>query len=88
MKLDSVFDLPFEPNKVDFKMSLSGERLDSINHFMGINLPPYGPYELGGRFQLKKNGYYLTDLAVRVNQSHMTGEMSLGYCCPSTASGY
>ena len=32
---------------------------------------------LGGRFQLKKNGYYLTDLAVRVNQSHMTGEMSL-----------
>jgi uncharacterized protein involved in outer membrane biogenesis len=77
LKLDSVFDLPFEPNKVDFKMSLSGERLDSINHFMGVNLPPYGPYELGGRFQLKKNGYYLTDLAVRVNQSHMTGEMSL-----------
>jgi uncharacterized protein involved in outer membrane biogenesis len=77
LKLDSVIDLPFEPNKVDFKMSLSGEQLDSINNFLEVDLPPYGPYEVGGRFKRIKNGYYLTDLAVRVNQSHMTGEMSL-----------
>jgi uncharacterized protein involved in outer membrane biogenesis len=77
LKLDSVIDLPFETNKVDFKMSLSGERLDSINNFLEVDLPPYGPYELGGQFKQTKNGYYLTDLAVRVNQSHMTGEMSL-----------
>lgn len=77
LKLESFIDLPFEPDKVDFKISLSGDRLDSINNFLEVDLPPYGPYEIGGRFQIKKNGYYLTDLAVRVNQSHMTGEMSL-----------
>jgi uncharacterized protein involved in outer membrane biogenesis len=77
LKLDSIIDLPFERNEVDFKMSLSGERLNSINNFLEIDLPPYGPYELGGRFQLKKNGYYLTDLIARVNQSHITGKMSL-----------
>jgi uncharacterized protein involved in outer membrane biogenesis len=77
LKLDSVIDLPFEQKKLDFKMSLSGQRLNSINNFLGVDLPPYGPYELGGRFQLKENGYYLTDLTVRVNQSHMTGKMSL-----------
>ena len=54
-----------------------GERLNSINSFLEVDLPPYGPYELGGRFQLKKTGYYLSDLNVRVNQSHMTGKMSL-----------
>jgi uncharacterized protein involved in outer membrane biogenesis len=77
LKLDSIFDLPFERNEVDFKMSLSGERLNSINNFLEVDLPPFGPYELGGRFQLKENGYSLTDLTVRVNQSHMTGKMSL-----------
>ena len=77
LKLDSVIDLPFERNELDFKMLLSGERLNSINNFLEVDLPPYGPYELGGRFQLKDNGYYLTDLTVRVNQSHMTGKMSL-----------
>jgi uncharacterized protein involved in outer membrane biogenesis len=77
LKLDSVIDLPFEQKKLDFKMALSGERLSSINNFLEVDLPPYGPYELGGRFQLKENGYYLTDLAVRVNQSQMTGRMSL-----------
>ena len=77
LKLDSIIDLPFEQKEVDFKMSLSGDRLNSINNFLEVDLPPYGPYELGGRFQLDENGYYLTDLTVRVNQSHLTGKMSL-----------
>ncbi len=77
LELSSVVDLPIEHKELDFKMLLSGERLNSINSFLEVDLPPYGPYELGGRFQLKKTGYYLSDLNVRVNQSHMTGKMSL-----------
>ena len=77
LELSSVFDLPIEKQEFDFKMLLSGERLNSINSFAEVDLPPYGPYELGGRFLLKKTGYYLNDLKVRVNQSHMTGKMSL-----------
>jgi uncharacterized protein involved in outer membrane biogenesis len=75
--LSSVVDLPLEQKELDFKMLLSGERLNSINTFLEVDLPPYGPYELGGRFQLKETGYYLSDLNVRVNQSHLTGTMSL-----------
>ena len=75
LKLDSVIDLPFERNELDFKMSLSGEWLNSINNFLDVDLPPNGPYELGGRFQLKENGYHLTDLTVRVNESLITGKM-------------
>jgi hypothetical protein len=55
LKLDSVIDLPFEQKKLDFKMSLSRERLNNINKFLEVDLPPYGPYELGGRFQLHDN---------------------------------
>jgi uncharacterized protein involved in outer membrane biogenesis len=76
LELSSLVDLPLGQNELDFKMLLSGERLDSINNFLEIDLPPYGPYELGGRFQLKQDGYYLSDLNARVNQSHMTGKMS------------
>ena len=77
LKLSTTVDLPIEKQEVEFNMSLSGERLDSINSFAEVDLPPYGPYELGGRFLLKNTGYYLNDLKVRVNQSHMTGKMSL-----------
>jgi uncharacterized protein involved in outer membrane biogenesis len=77
LELSSVVDLPLEYKELDFKMLLSGERLNSINTFLEVDLPPYGPYELGGRFQLKETGYYLSDLNVRVNQSHLTGTMSL-----------
>jgi uncharacterized protein involved in outer membrane biogenesis len=75
--LSSRVELPLQQQKWDFKMLLSGERLNSINNFLEIDLPPYGPYELGGRFQLKPDGYYLSDIKARVNQSHMTGKMSL-----------
>jgi uncharacterized protein involved in outer membrane biogenesis len=77
LELSSRVQLPLEPQKLNFKMLLKGERLNSINNFLEIDLPPYGPYELGGRFQLRQDGYYLSDLNVRVNQSHMTGNMGL-----------
>jgi uncharacterized protein involved in outer membrane biogenesis len=77
LELSSRVTLPLEPQKLNFKMLLSGERLSSINNFLGIDLPPYGPYELGGRFQLGHDGYDLSGLNVRVNQSHMTGNMGL-----------
>ncbi len=77
LKMSSRVELPLAQQNLDFKMLLSGERLNSINSFLEVDLPPYGPYELGGRFQLKESGYYLSDLNVRVNQSHMTGKMSL-----------
>jgi uncharacterized protein involved in outer membrane biogenesis len=77
LKMSSRVELPIEHQELDFKILLSGERLNSINSFLEVDLPPYGPYELGGRFQLKKSGYYLSDLKARVNQSHMTGKMSL-----------
>ncbi|MBT8363976.1 MAG: AsmA family protein [Deltaproteobacteria bacterium] len=76
LQLSGQVELPLKQQKWDFKMLLSGERLNSINNFLEIDLPPYGPYELGGRIQLKKDGYYLSDFNVRVNQSHMTGKMS------------
>ena len=77
LELSTAVDLPIEDRDVEFTMLLGGDRLNSINSFAEVDLPPYGPYELGGRFLLKKSGYYLNDLKVRVNQSHMTGKMSL-----------
>jgi uncharacterized protein involved in outer membrane biogenesis len=77
LKLGTAVDLPIEKQEVEFTMLLSGDRLNSINSFAELDLPPYGPYELGGQFLLKKTGYYLNDLKVRVNQSRLTGKMSL-----------
>jgi hypothetical protein len=42
LKLDSVIDLPFEQKKLDFKMSLSRERLNNINKFWKSICRPMG----------------------------------------------
>jgi uncharacterized protein involved in outer membrane biogenesis len=76
LEMSAQVELPLDPQNVDFRMLLSGERISSINNFLEIDLPPYGPYELGGRFQVKRDGYHLSDLNVRVNQSQLTGTMS------------
>ncbi len=76
LEMSARVELPLDPHKIDFRTLLSGERISSINNILEIDLPPYGPYELGGRFQVKRDGYHLSDLNVRVNQSQLTGAMS------------
>jgi len=76
--LRSTVTLPFNRGTDQaFSMSLSGERLDSVNKFLDMDLPPFGPFALDGRFELKENGYYLSDLNVRISNSEMIGSASL-----------
>jgi uncharacterized protein involved in outer membrane biogenesis len=76
--LRSTVTLPID-RRTDqtLSLSLSGERLDSVNKFLDMDLPPFGPYALEGRFDQKESGYYLSDLNVRVSNSEMIGSASL-----------
>jgi uncharacterized protein involved in outer membrane biogenesis len=75
--LSGNLPLPVSQRALNLEMSLEGERLDSLNELLEIELPALGPYTFGGRFRLRDEGYRLSDLEVRVGESLLTGTLSL-----------
>jgi uncharacterized protein involved in outer membrane biogenesis len=63
-----------------FRLStmLSGRRMDSLNELLGVNMPPLGPYQIGGSLASKKDYHFgLYDMAVQVGDSKLHGELIL-----------
>ncbi len=77
LELSGSVILPIERNDFDFKMSLSGERLDLLNPLIGLTLPPLGPYTVTGRLCLVDEVYRLSGLEARVGDSDVSGHVSL-----------
>jgi uncharacterized protein involved in outer membrane biogenesis len=77
LDLSSTVTLPITQGGQEFRISLTGDRLDSVNEFLDLDLPPFGPYAVDGRFGRKGTEYYLSDLNVRVGQSEMIGNATL-----------
>ena len=69
--------LPIDQLTMRMKLSVHGERLDSLDQLAHVQLPPWGPWELGGRFRIASSGYEVPDLALRVGDSTLNGHGSL-----------
>lgn len=74
-----VLDLPLDRGTFDLAMDIRGKRLDSLNDFLHIDLPPWGPYSLAAHFSATKNGYNLSDLAIKVGSSDLRGSMGFDH---------
>ncbi len=77
LELNGEIALPAERQELSFRAKLTGERLDSLDELTDVSLPPLGPYAVGGQFSVRKGGYYLSDLDVRVGESDLKGDLSL-----------
>jgi AsmA family protein len=77
LKMKGEVELPIERNELNLKMSLNGQRIDSLDKLLGLDLPQWGPYEIGGQFRITNDGYYISDLDVRIGQSDLKGNLSL-----------
>jgi len=76
-KLDfsGAVDLPVNSKTFNLEMSLKGGKLDSLNEFLNISLPPFGPYSLKAQFAATETGYNLSDISITVGSSDLTGSM-------------
>ncbi len=70
-------DLPVESKTFNLAMTLKGEQLDSLNEFLNVDLPPFGPYSLEAQFASTETGFDLSNLAIQVGNSDLAGKMSL-----------
>lgn len=77
VKLTGAISKPVGEGDIELALALDGKRFDSLNRLTRTSLPPWGPYSLGGRFRMSKQGYEVADLAVRVGASRLQGRGAL-----------
>jgi uncharacterized protein involved in outer membrane biogenesis len=69
--------LPVSTGNVTLNMKLQGEKLDSLDQLLQLDLPPLGPYTVGARFGMSEQGYDLSNLRVKIGSSDLTGNMNI-----------
>ena len=77
LTLKGAVALPVEQSKLTLAFSLRGQRLDNLEKFIATELPPLGPYEMQGNFNMVKDGYYLSGLDVRIGRTDLIGDAAL-----------
>jgi len=77
LDFSGAVDLPIDSKTFNLAMTLKGEQLDSLNDFLNIDLPPFGPYALEAQFAATETGYDLPNLAITIGGSDLTGNMRL-----------
>ncbi len=77
LKFSGGVEMPVSDQFFNLAMTLQGEQLDSLNEFLHVDLPPFGPYSLDAQFSATETGYDLSNLQLKVGSSDLTGSMSL-----------
>ncbi len=78
LALSGKVALPIDQLAVRLKLSARGDRLDSLDQLAHVQLPLWGPWELGGKFRVSNSGYEVPDLSLRVGDSTLNGHGKLG----------
>jgi uncharacterized protein involved in outer membrane biogenesis len=69
--------LPITQQEAQLELTARGARFDSLNELARVQLPPWGPWELKGKFRAEKSGYAIPDLRVQIGASTLIGHGSL-----------
>lgn len=65
-------------NKIlKLKAEVAGDRLDSLNGLLNLDLPPLKSYRTGAQLTLQKKRADLSDFEVQVGRSKMVGKMTI-----------
>ncbi|HEU5283062.1 MAG TPA: AsmA-like C-terminal region-containing protein, partial [Burkholderiales bacterium] len=73
LDLQGKVTMPIQRQEGELTLRIAGERFDSLNRLARVELPPWGPWSLGGRFVSSERGYEVPDLALRVGESRLDG---------------
>ncbi|MEO8628447.1 MAG: AsmA family protein [Betaproteobacteria bacterium] len=77
MEMNGSVALPITQRDVQLSLSVRGKRLDSLNQLARVALPPWGPWDVAGQLRISDSGYQVSDLALKIGESTLTGHGSL-----------
>ena len=69
--------LPITQQDAELEITARGGRFDSLNQLARVQLPPWGPWEIKGKFRAWKAGYEIPDMRLQVGESTLAGHGSL-----------
>jgi uncharacterized protein involved in outer membrane biogenesis len=69
--------LPITQQEAQLELTVRGARFDSLNQLARVQLPPWGPWEMKGKFRASKSGYEIPDMRLQVGESTLGGHGSL-----------
>jgi len=70
-------DLAQVNRSLKLKASVAGDRLDSLNDLLHLDLPPLKSYRAGAQLTLQKKRADLSDFMVQVGKSKLSGKMTV-----------
>lgn len=70
-------DLAQVNKSLKLKVEVAGDRLDSLNGLLNLDLPPLKSYRTGAQLTLKKKQADLSDFEVQVGRSKLVGKMTV-----------
>lgn len=73
----STMTLPLDSSKMTLGVIFKTESLAELNPLLDMDLPPYGPFEIHGRFGKNPEGYEMRQSRIKVGDSSLVGEMRL-----------
>ena len=76
-KFFGTIPLPFRMEGITVHSKFSGERLDSMNELLHLQLPELGPYEVDGKFSIVPEGYHLNGIKIQIGSSSLKGNISV-----------
>jgi uncharacterized protein involved in outer membrane biogenesis len=75
IELAGELDLSQSKRRIDLKASVQGDRLDSLNELLKLDLPPLTSYRAKANLSGRTGRIDLSDMEIRVAQSILTGKM-------------
>ena len=73
----STMTLPLDSSRMTLGIIFRTPSLTGLNPLLDMDLPPYGPVEVHGRFGRKPKGYEIRESRIKVGDSSLVGEMRL-----------
>jgi uncharacterized protein involved in outer membrane biogenesis len=77
-----TIDLAQVTRSLKLNASVAGDRLDSLNELLQLDLPPLKSYRAGAQLTLRKKKADLSDFVVQVGQSKLSGKMTVDNSAP------
>ena len=77
LNLTGTTPLPIAPDNLRFELGISGDRISDFDELLAVSLPPWGPYQLAGKFGSRASGYFIDDFQLGVGGSTLTGTLEL-----------
>lgn len=72
-----TLDLAQSIRSLHLNASVAGDRLDSLNGLLDLDLPPLKAYKTAARLSLRRNRAELSELILQVGKSQLTGNMTV-----------